>query len=362
MNRKNRSGYLLDNTWTTTLVVVCLVALCGDQASAQSSEVATKTQVIFDTDITGDCDDVLALGMLHALADRDECEILAVTISKINDLTAPFVDAVNTYYGRDAIPIGVTRDAQRRESRYLKLCKTRDEGTLRYPHDLLTSEDAPPAVDVLRQTLARAEDHSVVIIQVGLAANLADLIESGPDQISPLSGRDLVIKKCKLASVMAACFGPALGKDRHAEANVVNGIDAMRRFADNWPDSVPIVWSDFRIGLAARYPRASIARDFRYQPHHIVREAYLLHSGPDHDRPTWDLTSVLYAVRPSDGYFGLSERGRVQIDEKGFSEFVEDPAGRDRYLTMTSEQTVRVIETQRTLCSQPPCNRGEERR
>lgn len=326
-------------------------------AGSASLNAQSPTPVIFDTDITGDCDDVLALGMLHALADRGECDIKAVTISKINPLAAPFVDALNTYYGRGDLPIGVTRDAQKRDSRYLKVCKTRDGDQFRYPHDLMSSDDAPDAVDVLRRTLNDAEDSSVVIIQVGLAANLADLIDSPGDSISPLSGIQLVEKKCKLASVMAGCFGPALGKPRHAEANVVNGIGAMRRLAERWPNSVPIIWSDFRIGLAVPYPRESIARDFRYQQHHLVREAYLLHSGPEHDRPTWDLTSVLHAVRPGDNYFGLSQRGRVSVDEKGFTEFVPAPGGRDRYLEMTGEQAIRVTETQRSLCSQPPINR-----
>jgi inosine-uridine nucleoside N-ribohydrolase len=315
---------------------------------------ATPTPVIFDTDITGDCDDVLALAMLHALADRRECDIKAVTISKIHPLNAPFVDAVNTFYGRGALPIGVTRDAQRRDSKYLELCKQTDDGQLRYPHDLPTSDQAPDAVAVLRRTLAAQPDQSVVIIQVGLAANLAALLRSPADDISPLSGRELAARKCKLVSVMAGCFGPALGKPQHAEANVVNGIEAMQFFAEHWPQSVPVVWSDFRIGLAARYPRESIARDFRYRAHHIVPEAYLLHSGPDHDRPSWDLTSVLYAVRPDEGYFDLSPAGRVTVDDRGLTEFVPQPHGRDRYLKMDHQQRVRVVAVQRTLASQPP--------
>ncbi|KLU01186.1 Inosine-uridine preferring nucleoside hydrolase [Rhodopirellula islandica] len=310
--------------------------------------------VIFDTDITGDCDDVLALAMLHAMQDRGECELKAVTISKVNPLAAPFVDAINTFYGRGDLPIGATREAQRRESRYLKLCKTRDGDRFRYPHDLLSSDDAPTAVDVLRQTLADSDDGSVVIIQVGLATNLADLLDSQGDQFSPLNGVELLRKKCKLISVMAGCFGPTLGKPRHDEANVVNGIGAMQRFADRSPDEVPVVWSDYRIGIAAAYPRESIARDFSYVPHHPVREAYLLHSGPNHDRPTWDLTSVLHAVRPADHYFGLSPPGRVVVDDKGFTEFRPDANGRDQLLEMSSEQAIRVVEIQRALSSQPP--------
>ncbi|WP_149497800.1 nucleoside hydrolase [Roseiconus lacunae] len=348
-------------------VFLCSIVLLPVTGSAQDNrdlreglfapQSTTPVPVIFDTDITGDCDDVLALAMLHALQDRGECELKAVTISKVNPLAAPFVDAVNTFYGRGDLSIGATRDAQRRKSAYLKVCKATDGQKLRYPHDVESSDDVPPAVDVLREVLAASEDHSVVIIQVGLATNLADLLETDGDEFSSLSGVDLIRKKCKLISVMAGSFGPVMNKDRHPEANVINGIDAMQRFAKLSPDEVPVVWSEFRIGLEAPYPRESIARDFAYVPHHIVREAYLLHSGPNHDRPTWDLTSVLHAVRPEDQYFGLSQPGRVSVDEEGFTEFAPDGNGRDRLLTMTPRQAIRVIEAQRTLSSQPPRSR-----
>lgn len=338
---------------TGLVLVICWLIQTGSPAAA-----AEPPLVIFDTDMTGDCDDVLALAMLHALADRQECRIAAVTISKINPLAAPFVDAVNTFYGRGDLPIGITRNAQRRDSRYLAVCTvTEPDGSQRYPHDLVSDDQAEPAVAVLRRTLAAAPDHSVTIIQVGLAANLADLLESRPDASSPLAGRPLVEQKCRVASVMAGCFGTLPGKGRHAEANVVNGITAMQRLTEQWPDSVPIIWSDFRIGLAVPFPRSSIAHDFGYEPHHIVREAYLLHSGPNHDRPTWDLTSVLYAIRPADGYFELSPPGRVTVDDEGFTAFEPRPDGRDRYLLLPDRNGPRVVATQRLLASQPPARR-----
>ena len=88
-----------------TLLSAFVVALLLSASPVHSAE---PVRIIFDTDITGDVDDVLALAMLHTLADRRECTIEAVTISKINPLAAPFVDAVNTFYGRPDIPIGTT--------------------------------------------------------------------------------------------------------------------------------------------------------------------------------------------------------------------------------------------------------------
>jgi hypothetical protein len=333
------------------------IGLFGLLLVTSLSEAAEPVKVIFDTDISGDVDDVLALAMLHTLADRGECELLGVTISKINPLTGPFTDATNTFYGRGDIPIGVTHDAQRRDSKYLKLINEKNDGQWRYPHDVLSNEQIPDAVKVLRKTLASEPDRSVSIIQVGLAANLADLVESKPDELSPLSGLELVCRKVKLVSVMAGAFEPINGNQHFLEANVRNGIQSMQRFAKLWPDEVPVVWSGFEIGIAVTYPRESIARDFGYRKHHIVREAYLLHSGPNHDRPSWDLTSVLYAVRPEDKYFNLSQPGKVSVADDGFVSFTPAKKGRDRYLIMNSMQAVQVREALRSLVSQPPLNR-----
>ena len=322
--------------------------------SVFSANAAEPVKVIFDTDITGDVDDVLALAMLHTMADRKECDLLAVTISKINPLTGPFTDAVNTFYGRPDIPIGVTADAQKRESKFLHLALKKDNGKFRYPHDVTSNENLPNAVTLLRKTLAAQADHSVVIIQVGLASNLADLLDSKPDQHSPLSGPELVSKKVKLASVMAGAFEPIKGDKHFLEANVRNGIDSMQRFAKNWPENVPVIWSGFEIGIAVAYPRQSIFQDYNYTRHHIVKEAYLLHCGPNHDRPCWDLTSVLQSVRPNHNYFQLSQAGKVSIEDDGFLLFEPQKSQRDKFLIMSSHQRIRVTEALQFLTSQPP--------
>jgi hypothetical protein len=272
------------------------------------------------------------------------------------------VDAVNTFYGRGDIPIGVTRDAQRRDSKYLELVDMRDNGNLRFPHDVTSNDQLPDAAALLRQTLAAADDHSIVIVQVGLAANLADLTRSTADAISPLTGIDLIRQKVRSVEVMAGAFESIDGNDHFLEANVRNGVGSMQQLARQWPDEVPIIWSGFEIGIAVRYPRESVARDFGYLDHHIVREAYLLHSGPNHDRPSWDLTSVLHAVRPRDDYFGLSDRGRVKVEDDGYVHFTPDTGGRDRYLTMTREQAVRVREALRQLVTQPHCRSAKPNR
>ncbi|MFM8578004.1 MAG: nucleoside hydrolase [Planctomycetaceae bacterium] len=321
-----------------------------------SSAAATKpVDIVFDTDMGNDVDDVLALGLIHALESRGECRLIAVTITKDHPLAGPFTDAVNTFYGRGDIPIGVVRDGKTRDAgRFVGLAERRDGAQFRYPHDLANGADAPEATILLREVLAKHADHSVTFVQVGFSSNLAKLLDSPPDAISPLSGRDLVAAKGRLLSIMAGAFQPIDGK-RHIEYNVVVDIAAARRVAEGWP--TPVVWSGYEIGIAIPYPATSIERDYGYVPHHPLADAYVVHEPPPHCRPTWDLTSVLQVVRPDRGYFKLSEPGRVIVEDDGGTRFEPSPEGGHRYLVTSPPQAARVTELFSNLCSEPPVNR-----
>ena len=319
-------------------------------AAGASPPKPAAVKIIFDTDIGNDVDDVLALSLLHALQSRGDCELLAVTITKPDALAGPFVDAINHFYGRPDIPIGFTHAALKNEpSKFLSLADASDSGKPRYPHRLKRSSDAPEATRLLRQILARQPDASVVMVQVGYFSNLAALLDTQGDGASPLPGAALVRAKVKLLSVMAGSFQT----NRHdREFNVVQDLPAARRLAKEWP--TPIVWSGFEIGIALPYPAISIERDYAYVPHHPAAEAYRLYNPPPHERPTWDLTSALYAVLPDRGYFGLSSPGSVTVEADGFTQFTPAEHGRDRYLTLTPSQASRTKEALVQLASQPP--------
>ncbi len=334
------------------LVVHALVAVTILGAVRAEEVVKRPIPLIFDTDIGNDIDDALALGVIHALQSRGECKLLAVTITKDQPLSAPFVDAVNTFYGRGDIPIGVVRHGQTPEaSKYTGLANVKDGDKLRYPHDLLSGADAPDAIAVLRRALAHEEDQSVVIVQVGFSTNLARLLESPADAVSPLRGDDLVRKKVRLLSVMSGAFA-SKGERPKFEYNVKLDVPSARTLFAHWP--TPIVFSGFEIGMAVPYPSESIERDFAYVPHHPLAEAYVLYNPPPHNRPSWDLTSVLYAVRPNDGYFDLSPAGRVSATSDGATSFAPEHTGPHRYLILRPDQAIRVREALRELASQPP--------
>jgi inosine-uridine nucleoside N-ribohydrolase len=338
------------------LFVSCFFLAVASADGADSS--LEPTPLIFDTDIGNDVDDVLALGVIHALEKRGECDLLAITITKDHPLAAPFTDAVNTFYGRSDVPIGVCRSGVTPEAgKFNPLAEVKDGNSYRYPHDLVSGEQAPDAVSVLRSALAGADDGRVAIAQVGFSTNLANLLDSPPDEISPLAGDELVRKKVKLLSIMAGAFTQIPDKDGkpydHKEYNIIKDIPSAQKIATAWP--TPVVWSGFEIGISVPYPHESIERDYRYVEHHPLAEAYIAYMPPPHNRPTWDLTSVLYAVRPDRGYFDLSPAGRVRVADDGLTTFTNQPDGPHRYLKLSEEQVIAVTATLVALSSQPPC-------
>jgi inosine-uridine nucleoside N-ribohydrolase len=292
---------------------------------------APPLPVIFDTDMGNDVDDALALAMLHALDSRGEIRLLAVTLTKDNVWAPRYVSAVNAFYKRGSIPIGVTKSGVTPDDGYCR--KALDLGNHAY------SDKTEDAVALLRRTLEAQSDAGVVIIQVGFSTNLARLLASP-------GGKELIARKVKLLSLMAGDF-----ERPNPEFNVKMDIPASQTLVKDWP--TPMVWSGFEVGRTIRFPARSILRDFSWAAKHPVVDAYKVYMKMPYDRETWDLTSVLYAVRPDDAYFSLSPAGTVTVDAKGSTTFTANPSGRHRYLQVDELQRKRILESMIWLASEP---------
>ena len=310
------------------MVRVFAVLLLGSFISA------AQQPLIFDTDIGNDVDDALALAMLHSFVTRGDIRLEAVTITKDNPWAARLTSAIDIFYGHSRIPIGMVHNGQTKDDGYLK--KAIDAG--RYKYEDLSEE----AVALLRRVLQSSGDNSVLIVQVGFSTNLARLLDDP-------GSRELAARKVKRLVVMAGDFaggGP--------EYNVKIDIPAAQKLALGWP--TPIYWSDFALGRTIKYPARSIERDFGPPGHNPVADAYRAYKRMPYDRETWDLTAVLYAVRPDDGYFSVSTAGRVIVDDRGVTTFRSDPTGRHFVLSVNDEQRARILEAFLWLCTQPPAS------
>ena len=315
------------------LLVLFAVTSCLSKMNQTKNDGDSTIRIIFETDMGNDIDDALALDMLYKYQDAGDIELLGIMTNKNSEYSAAFIDQMNNWYGYPEIPIGIVRNGADSEhdavnyTQYVALMKDEQGATL-FPQSITDTQLLMDAHILYRKLLAAQPDHTVTVVSVGFSTNLARLLESQPDRYSPLTGKELVSKKVKLLSMMAGCFN----KEDQLEYNVMKDVPAAKKVFEEWP--TPVVTSPFEVGIQIQYPGQSIEQDFQWAPKHPMIEAYKVYMEMPYDRPTWDLTSVLYAVEGS-SFFDTSSPGSVLVSEKGTS-FVADEEGDRYYLSVDS--------------------------
>ncbi len=269
------------------LVVFALVALimcmaCTEKNSSSTTGVDTDTElvgipVIFETDMTLDVDDVGALAVLHGLQTEEKVTILGVCYNEVHPLAPSVIDAINTYYNRGTIPIGIyTKSLNNPDGSdyYMPNRDTDVDNMMHDPHDNTLAD----AVEVYKQILNAQADNSVVIISVGFLNNLHDLLLDA-------EGYALVERKVRLLAVMGGLHNDGFNFVRH-------GLVGQTQYViENWPGTLVTthVGGDMITGetLTSSTPT-----------HNPVRRSYELEwdVGPNRGRSSWDQVTTLYAI------------------------------------------------------------------
>jgi inosine-uridine nucleoside N-ribohydrolase len=242
---------------------------------------------------------------------------------------------INRFYGRGELPVGAAIKA---------LQDGAGDGYMAAAlRSMPAAGDTPaePAPALLRRLLSEARE-KVVIVQTGFSTNLAALMDT-PEGVT------LAKEKVALVVVMGGNF---TGGD--PEYNVRIDVASAKTVFERWP--TPMVFSGFEIGRDLLYPAASIERDFAYAHPHPIAESYRAYHAMPYDRPTWDLTAVLEAVRSAHNYFARSEPGTVQVAPNGATRFVAGPGDR-QYLRADPSRHAEILEVLTLLASQPPARR-----
>ena len=290
-------------------------------------------QIIFDTDFGGDADDLGALAMLHHLHDRNECELLAVMCWSTEASAVGAIDAVNRYYENPSIPIGVRNEGMHTNNwNYSKPIADRFPHTLNYK----TAEDATL---LYRKILSESEDGEVVIVTVGPLKNIQNLINSVPDQLSDLPGRDLIQQKVKEFVIMGGQF-----PEGENEWNFNGNMPGVTRFVlENL--RVPVIFSGFEVGVAIKSGEVFNEIDkntplyvgFKHFSEHApwMKERY---EGAILDNSSFDQTAVLYAVRSGIGdYWERIGGGTCVADENGGNRWDPNLDSGHSYLKLTGD-------------------------
>ncbi len=297
---------------------------------------SAQVKIIFDTDLGGDADDLGTLAMLHNFVSAGECELLGVMCWSTEEYTVAAVDAVNRFYGHPDIPVAIrSRESFRSDDNY---CKSVADA---FPHRL-TNDDVPLAVEAYRKILSQQEDRSVVIVAVGPLKNIQDLIRSGADEYSDLSGAELIEKKIREFVVMGGKFPSGEG-----EWNFNGNMENVTRFVFD-ELKAPVVFSGFEIGIQIKTGQV-----FNYIKEDTPLTAGLLYfsghapwmkdafKGDILDNSTFDQTAVLYAVRGGLGrYWDKVEGGYCEIDPNGDNRWVPGPKTNQSYLVLKEDPEV----------------------
>ncbi|MBQ8839191.1 MAG: nucleoside hydrolase [Bacteroidales bacterium] len=315
---------------------------CGFPFIACPQVTAPEPQaVIFDTDMGNDIDDALAMQMLFNYHHRGIIDLKGITISKSNPMAVEFVDGMCRYNGFDDMPLGYVYDGPNPEDgNYLRpaLAAIYDGKPLLCPKKDVAAS-VLPGHERLKRLLEDSEDGSVKLIAVGPLTNISRLLLSD-------GGVDLVRRKVSHLYVMSGRFAGQAS----VEWNVLQDVEASRTVYDMCP--VPLTACGFEVGKDIKYPATAILNDFGRPESHPLCIAYSNFLKMPYNRPAWDLITVLEAVEPDCRAFGSSAAGRISLDEKGVTTFIESPDGLHYYMTVTPENISKAAEILRNRVKQ----------
>ncbi|HTT20947.1 MAG TPA: malectin domain-containing carbohydrate-binding protein [Candidatus Sulfotelmatobacter sp.] len=218
--------------------VLALLAsiLFGRTLNAQLSTPVAPVNVIIDSDMAHNADDTGDQAMMWALAAQGKVNVLAVIISSTNDYSAPVAHVIATYYGHPNIPIGANHSNIPDDyAAYFSYYTQQVAARFGNPSD--TRANYPDAVTVYRQALAGAPDHSVYILSGGYYYPLAQLLQSSPDSISPLTGLQLVTQKVARLIIVAGMLPDSGTTDR---GDMLIDPDNGSYVVAHWPGQ--LVW------------------------------------------------------------------------------------------------------------------------
>lgn len=294
--------------------------------------------VIFDTDLGNDVDDVMALQMLLNYQKQSKIQLLGITVSKANPYSMLYVDGYCKYNGNKNIPLGYVYEGPNKDDgKYIKqTLDTIIDGEKILNTSFNLSHKFAEAYKLQRKILSSQPDNSIVIIATGPLTNLYRLLLSKADNYSKFNGLKLIQKKVKKLIVMGGNFD-VYGKSS-PEWNIVQDIRSAQIVFDKWPTG--IIASGFEVGQKILFPHQNICKNLPNGEKHPLSISYKLFDKMPYDRPTWDLTAVLYAINPKSNYFDISNFGKISIDNKGNSLFLPQKGGKHQYLSINDNKMV----------------------
>lgn len=329
--------------WQVTLGMAAAVAMTVGLCGCKTQTVATQPPVvevqkpqpvnmILDADFGSSTDDLFALMMLHHYIDDGLVDLKGIVVDREGEKNAGLVDIFNTYYGHPDIPIGLERNGVKNPRCFIPyngICDLKDaQGNALFKRSVDTSK-CPEGYKLYRQLLSQAEDKSIVVVAIGFATTLSQLMLSGADEFSTLSGLELFEQKVKSVYIQSGRFelGDSLSGYNMRAASKQSAV-----FYDRLPKSVDIVMSPSNVGDKMNYLPQDVLADLSYTDYNPIKAVYANYTC-DTGQRMWDTNCLVNAVLGDEQYH-LSPRGWATFVDRGEESlllFKADPQGNARY-------------------------------
>ena len=349
------------------------IAAAAETESAEVSEAeATETEtdadvpyVIFDTDMSVCQDDLLAMQALFALQDQGKCKVAGVALSAKHEPSRRFMDCAMHYYKADDVPFGFVEgeaEVAPFTPYYTLADEKKADGTPLLEGTGKDVSSRPAGWKVYREALSKLPDKSAVIICVGMASNIGELLDSEPDELSPLSGRELVEQKVKTLYLMAGCFKEVKRIDMEneyldAEFNVLGDIPLAKKVIENWPGDLVLL--PIEAGLDYPCIQEDVLNDYASQPDslmYLTAERWDLSDQLGSVGPYWwDPITVSYALDPqAASCFAEPVRGSVTVSDTGITTFEANESGNTVIIEPLKESKAELYKVLRSYASFKP--------
>lgn len=281
-------------------------------------------RIIADYDMGDDCDDIGGHAVLLHLMDLGECEVIACGYTG-NWTTAPYgpanIAALNTWYGRTNIPVGrqlsgPAFDPSKGHNNY---------GTFLATYSGYTNGVGDDCYKLYRRALVNSPDHSVTMVFQGQMSNLYNLFHSPADEISRLTGAQLLDVKVAELVLLAGIYPSGSEHDLITDpvgAQVINSLST----------NTCVTFSGYNNG-------AGVKTKSNQMTGNPVRDGYdhffAVYGGKT--RESWGALTSIYAVRGlsfgGTTYFTRSPPGSNVVDDRGNNTFKVGAGKNQSYLS-----------------------------
>ena len=284
-------------------------------------------QIFIDTDMGSDCDDVAAVAILAHFHKLGKINLLGVSHTSANPRVEEYLDMVCRFYGYKTKNLAVAS-------------KEWGVGEFRegFFDDVLNgfSYHAPGlglnAVQLMRKQLSNVKDATILCI--GPLNNMSRFLDSTPDEISPLSGEEILAKNVKEVVIMGGIFADKrydfYGETFDVEYNIKLDACSSKNFIENCPAKITFV--EFELGYNVKTFGDTVASAVETP----IKRAYKLFKADS--RESWDVIAALYCVFGENGYYRASAAGECVVKNNGKTNFYEKQGGKHCYLIETASK------------------------